>query len=239
MSNYLTVDQAIGQRLKELRLELGLRQDQVATAARKAGLDWTQATVAAIERGNRALSLGEWFLLSTVIGFATGYATHQVELADLLPASGRVALSEETTADVDVLRDALAGRLTDPDRKVLADFDTPFIRRANEGIRRHVAKMKELLPLWRGMTMNGYRDAQNAARGDAERKAARKLGVEPLRLSAAAHGRYGRSFTEERDARVADQAPADASPRSLQALRGHVTRAMLAELAPALERKEG
>src|SRR5512132_3956447 len=113
MSKFLTVDQAIGQRLREVRLELGLRQDQVAEAAGRVGLGWRQSTVAAIEGGRRALSLGEWFLLSTVIGFATGYATHQVELADLLPASGRVALSEETTADVEVLRAALAGRLTD------------------------------------------------------------------------------------------------------------------------------
>ena len=238
MSKFLTVDQAIGQRLRELRGELGLRQDQVATAAGRAGLGWTQSTVAAIERGNRALSLGEWFLLPTVIGFATGYA-QKVELVDVLPASGRVALSDETTADVDVLRDALAGRLIDPDRTVFADFDTPFIRRAKEGTRRQLAEWKRLLPLWPGMTLGGAGDAEEAARGDAERKAARKLGVRPLKLSVAAHGRYGRSFTAERDARVAEQAPADAPPRSLQALRGHVTRAMLAELAPALEPKEG
>ena len=93
--------------------------------------------------------------------------------------------------------------------------------------------------LWPGMTLRDAEDAKEAARGDAVRKAARKLGVRPLVLSAAAQGQYGRSFTAERDARVAEQAPADAPPRSLQALRGHVTRAMLAELAPALEQKEG
>jgi len=51
----------------------------------------------------------------------------------------------------------------------------------------------------------------------------------------AAHGRYGRSFSDERDRRVAEQATSDAAPRTLQALRGHVTRAMVAELAPVLE----
>lgn len=238
MSKYLTVDQAIGQRIKELRLESGLRQDQVATAARRVGLGWTQSTVAAIERGNRALSLGEWFLLPTVVGFAGGMTGHWPKLAELLPDSGRVAVSAKTTADVDILRAELAGQL-DHDSRTLGDYDTPFIRQLNESTRRHVAKWKRLLPLWPGMTVGGAEDAEEAARGDAERKAARKLGVEPLALSVAAHGRYGRSFTEERDARVAEHAPADASPRSLQALRGHVTRAMLAELAPALERKEG
>jgi DNA-binding XRE family transcriptional regulator len=239
MSNFLTVDQAIGQRLRELRDEHGLRQDQVARAARQVGLGWTQSTVAAIERGNRALSLGEWFLLPTVIGFAGGITGYWPKLAELLPASGRVALSAETTADVDVLLAELAGQL-DHDSRTLGDYDTPFIRQLNEGTRRWLAKVKrELLPLWPGMTLGGAQDAQEAARGDAERKAARKLGVDAMNLSVAAHGRYGRSFTEERDARVAEQAPAGAAPRSLQALRGHVTRAMLAELAPALERKEG
>jgi transcriptional regulator with XRE-family HTH domain len=236
MSSFLTVDQAIGPRLREVRLELGLRQDQDASAAGRVGLGWTQSTVAAIEGGNRALSLGEWFLLPTLIGHATGFVTHQFELAELLPASGRVALSEETTADVEVLRDALAGRLTDPDRKVFADFDTPFIRRANEDMRRFRARVKQLLPLWPKMTLLGYEEAQNASRWDAERKAARKLGVGAMDFSVAAHGRYGQSFTAERDRRVAEQAPDDAAPGTLQALRGHVTRAMVTELAPILEK---
>lgn len=239
MSKFLTVDQAIGQRLRELRLEHGLRQDQVATAARQVGLGWTQSTVAAIERGNRALSLGEWFLLPTVVGFAGGVTGPWPKLTELLPDSGRVAVSAETTADVDVLRAELAGQLDHDNRHPFGDYDTPTARQLKESTRRFSAAVKELLPLWPGMTPKGLRDARKAARGDAERKAARKLGVEPLRLSVAAYGRYGQSFTEERDARVAEQAPAGASPRSLQALRGHVSRAMLAELAAALERKEG
>jgi hypothetical protein len=238
MSKFLTVDQAIGQRLREVRAELGLRQDQIAMAAQRAGLGWTQSTVAAIERGNRALSLGEWFLLPHVIGMASGWMAHHSELADLLPASGRIALTEETTTNVDVLRDALAGRLIHLDRKVFEDFDTPYIRDVRDGMRRHFAEVKRLLPLWPGMTVLGYSDALNAARGDAERKAARKLGVEPIKLSVAAYGRYDQSFTEERDARVAELAPADAPPRSLQALRGHVTRAMLAELTSVLDQEE-
>jgi transcriptional regulator with XRE-family HTH domain len=235
MSKFLTLDQAIGQRLREARLELGLRQDQIAEAAARVGLGWTQSTVAAIERGNRTLSLGEWFLLSTLIGHATGFVTHQFELADLLPASGRVALSDETTADVEVLRVALRGQLTDPDRKPFADFDTPFSRRTRDSMRRFTAEMRKLIRLWPGMSLGDYETARDAARGDAERKAARRLGVPPLTLSVAAHGRYGRSFSDERDRRVAEQAPPGAAPRSLQALRGHVTRAMVAELAPVLE----
>jgi hypothetical protein len=236
MSTFLTVDQAIGQRLRQLRGEYGLRQDQVATAARRVGLGWTQSTVAAIEHGNRGLSLGEWFMLPMVVGFAGGGAGPWPKLAELLPDSGRVAVSAETTADVDVLRAGLAGQLDHDSRHPFADYDTPFTRKLNESTRRFTAELRPLLPLWPDMATDGYRNAQKAARGDAERKAARKLGVPPLKLSVAAFGRYGRSFTEERDARVAEQAPTDAAPRSLQALRGHITRGMLAELAPVLEK---
>jgi hypothetical protein len=151
-----------------------------------------------------------------------------------------VALCGFMTAADHTLRAARAAQRDHDSRHPLGDYSTPLSRKLNESTQRWLAKVKrELLPLWPGMTLGGAQDAQEAARGDAERKAARKLGVDAMNLSVAAHGRYGRSFTAERDARVAEQAPADASPRSLQALRGHVTRAMLAELAPALERKEG
>lgn len=239
MSSFLTVDQVVGSRLRELRLELGLQQDQVARAARQVGLDWTQSTVAAIERGDRELELGEFFLLPSVIGFAGGWTSGWPKLAEFFPASGRVALSMETTADVDVLRAELAGQLDEDSRHPLGDYDTPAARKMQEGMQRQFATLREMARLWPGMTLRNAESAEEAARGDAERKAARKLGVDALKLSAAAHGRYGRSFTAERDARVDEQAPADASPRSIQALRGHVTRAMLTELAPVLEQGKG
>ena len=68
-------------------------------------------------------------------------------MAELLPASGRVSLSDETTADVEVLRAALAGRLTDPERRPFADFDTPFSRRTRDAMRRWSGEMKRLARL--------------------------------------------------------------------------------------------
>ena len=79
--------------------------------------------------------------------------------------------------------------------------------------------------------------AQRAAqdeRGEAERKAAAKLGVEPRVLALAARMRYGRSFSDERDARID---PSGLSARSLQARRGHVTRELLKELDPVIMRR--
>jgi transcriptional regulator with XRE-family HTH domain len=80
-----------------------------------------------------------------------------------------------------------------------------------------------------------YRAAFRAAAGEAEQRAARSLGVDAKLLSFVAHSRWDRSFTEERDRRVADRAPAEAPPRTVQALRGHITRALLAEMRQALD----
>jgi hypothetical protein len=57
------------------------------------------------------------------------------------------------------------------------------------------------------------------------------LGVEPLAVAKAARKLWDRSLTEERDRRLERR---DATPRSVQALRGHVTRALIAELRGAL-----
>jgi phage baseplate assembly protein W len=51
----------------------------------------------------------------------------------------------------------------------------------------------------------------------------------------AARDLWGRNLAEERDARVAETAPAGASNRTLQALRAHETRRLLAEITPTLK----
>lgn len=79
-------------------------------------------------------------------------------------------------------------------------------------------------------------DIERAALGDAEAKAARKFDVEPVHLSQAAFLVWGRSFTDERDLRVAGRATQSASTRTLQAVRGRVTRDLIEELSPLFEK---
>ena len=69
---------------------------------------------------------------------------------------------------------------------------------------------------------------------EAEQKAARSLGVGPMTVQMACHQLWGRSLTDERESRVKRRARLDASPRSLQAQRGHVTRELMAELQSVL-----
>lgn len=74
-----------------------------------------------------------------------------------------------------------------------------------------------------------------SANNDAEQKAAAKFGVPAFVVSMAAFGRWGTDFTATRDRLVAEQLPEGADRRTVQALRGHVTRRLLKELRPLLE----
>ena len=67
----------------------------------------------------------------------------------------------------------------------------------------------------------------------ATRKAAQQLGVSPQQLDEMCRGHYGRPFIEERDSRIPFPEPRD--PRTRQALRGHATRKVLAELSKDVE----
>jgi len=69
--------------------------------------------------------------------------------------------------------------------------------------------------------------------GDAERHAARRLGVPVERVNQAAMTLWGRPLSEERDRRLVEQ-PEGMSPRRLQALRGHITRSLITELLPVV-----
>jgi transcriptional regulator with XRE-family HTH domain len=73
--------------------------------------------------------------------------------------------------------------------------------------------------------------------GVAEHKASRRLGVSPEEVARAAGSLWSRSLAEERDARLLRLAPVGASARTIQALRGHITRTLLQELEPALQRE--
>lgn len=203
---------AIGSRLRELRDEHGWKQDDVAVAARRMGLDWSQATVAAIETGRRDLTIGELVLLPLTLGVAP-LGADGVRLVDLVPAgSDRVRLGPDATATGDGVRQMLAGDGLDAD-----GLDVPALR-----------------------PPEGLGDAFRAAKLDAgqlvEQRAARRLGVSPLRAALMARDRWGHGLTVERDQRVAEVLDDGGGDR--RAVAGHVTRALIAELRSALEASE-
>jgi transcriptional regulator with XRE-family HTH domain len=69
------------------------------------------------------------------------------------------------------------------------------------------------------------------ARDDAERQAARRLGLKAAELVELAHERWDRGLTAERDRRfLEEQGRAPISKSARQALRGHITRRLIEEL---------
>ncbi len=233
----LTLRQWVGQAVRSLREQHGKRQDDVARSARTLGLSWTASKVAALERGDKALPAEELLLLPLVLEKAM---CGQPSLADLLPdGSGTVRLGDQTAMPAAVLAQVVRGEHVD-----ISEVDSPSIRESFARIEAwaEAGGPKRSMSIFRAaMAVAPGRDSRELAAveraaGDAERIAARRLGVPSLALIAAALATWGHGLTQERDARAAERAGPGASARTAQAARGHVTRALYRELAPAIER---
>jgi len=247
----VTLSAAIGSRLRELRSEMGLRQDDVATAGRAVGLRWSRVAVARLEAGQRQLEAAELLMLPEVLMVASMRVRGRsglegpdrvLELADLLPESGVMALTPECRVPADALRAMVEGRYEDVR---YTDLDVPLLRELRRKQTAAVSAMGRLLAqkselgealdsVWAGAPATVKAKAVHAAAGEAEQKAARKLGVHPAAVALAAQRRWGRSLTDERDRRVMERS-SDESPRRVQAIRGHVTRTLIGELRPLLQ----
>lgn len=247
----VSLSAAIGERLRDLREKMRLRQDDVAWAARALGLRWSRVAVARLETGVRRLETGEFLMLPEVLMVASmrvrgqsgvGGPERIVELAELFPAAGVVALTRECRVQVRDLRSMVEGRYKEIR---LADLDTPHLRKQRERqvaavatIGRVLARDTELHAMldavWPKAPAIAKTRAMQEASGEAEQKAARKLGMLPTAVALAAQRRWSQGLTAERDKRVLERSLGE-SPRRVQAIRGHVTRALIAELRPLLE----
>jgi hypothetical protein len=243
--------------MRALREQHGRRQDDVARAARELGLAWSRSKVAALERGDKALPAEELMLLPLVLAEAQ---CGQPSLADLLPqGSGTVRLGDQTTMPAAVLAQVVRGEDVD-----ISEVTSPSIRRPSviaramsdtapatdsvSAVVTHVRAVSDTAPATDSVSAVVTRAASSdtttatellaaeRAAGDAERIAARRLGVPFTAVVAAALATWGHGLTEERDARAAQRAGPGASARSAQAARGHVTRELYRELGPAIER---
>jgi transcriptional regulator with XRE-family HTH domain len=225
--------QLLGDRLKELREEQGLSQEEVARRARVVGLPWARATVMAFENGQRkSVALEELLLLS--------YA-FSVEPGEWFVGRGWAKLTPDAMASLKVIRAMLTGSPATQWRRISERlWDLPQFKDAPNVLGAQFEKLNERLRqaedyLGPEVSTENAISALEAAAGQAEVRAAYKLKVKPLDISLAAFRLWGRSLTQERNRRVGEAAR-EASFRSLQATKGHITRQLLKELAPTLER---
>lgn len=101
-------DRKIGERVARLRTEKGMSQAAVAEAMRAANSDhkWSQATVWALEKGDRPLRAAEVADLSNVIGGGQSMYTHLDPSRDHLQKA--IALQHEILNASRGLQDALS-----------------------------------------------------------------------------------------------------------------------------------
>jgi hypothetical protein len=208
-----------------VRTERGLGEEAAAELLRSYGLvAWQAGTLTQVEAGVRPLSVEELLLL------CTAYRVSAAELAGSDPAP--VELTAGSRLPAAAVR-ALLGDDGEVLRALPADaLDVPATRPARPGVPPPPDALIDAAARFgvRGPTEVGR---ALAAIGDAERNAARRLGVTPERLVLAAVGRWGKPFTAERDARIALR-KATTEPDRHISLRGLVTRELLSELEERL-----
>ena len=221
-TNKLGLGPVIGRRVREIREDRGLRQEEMAQRLQAFGVPWNRSMTAKVERGERGVTLEEAVLLALAL---------DVSLEELVPAAGKVALTSMAPAvPLATVRAVLAGA----DRRKLKIGDIPlFTRAVQESIEQSVELLGVYGRIWPEATMEDAVRAEEAASGEAEMKAAKRLEVDPVLVSVAAFKTWGRSLTAERDARAG--VGQDISRASLRAHRGQVTRQLVAELAEVVK----
>jgi transcriptional regulator with XRE-family HTH domain len=229
-------DPYVGERIRTLRSEQGLTQEKLAEDVRRLwGLPWSRPTVTAIESGKREVSALEIFALADVL---------QVSLQVLLAGREGERMGEQmgdrmapwlqvgsgsSISLATVLRAIAPGRK----RLVLDGRDTPATRSTAEQIAGLPELRRQLEAEGVEATPQSLTQAAQAERGEAEKKAAAILGIDPRRVAVLSLKLWGRSLTAEREARLAQHAPEATGAGSLRTLRGHITRHLIAELRAA------
>jgi len=212
--------------VKEARLRLDLRQEDVAARARAYGLStWIRGTVAQAEVGVRRFALEEVLLLALA---------YETSLTELITGDENelVELTPEARLSVGALRTLLSGNRTAVHELPAEAVDVPARRGAPS---RRSRRFPDVLAEAKRFGIGDRSMLEHALDevGDAERHAARKLGTTPERINIAAMRRWGRTLAEERDHRLALHG-ADVPARRRQALRGHITRDLMTELEAEL-----
>ena len=206
----VTFQQVLARNVRRIRQEKNLLQEDIAAASRRAGLKWSSVTVTQIESRNRAIYVEEFVLLPVILGCT---------LKDLvqLDTDQLIQLSFDAVVPASFLEELVSEEGPDPDTAHQA-FLPALETELSDDIK---------LAISRGRleaTLLTYLLIREGARGEAERKAAQTLRVPALEITAYALRCWGRSLTEERDERAAEQATEE---KQVRAVRGHITRTLM------------
>ncbi len=197
----------IAENLRRLRTDAGVGVEQVVRAAQVHGLDWTASWLSGVERGSRGLTAEQLLAMPVVLADALGF---RVTLTDLIAGEAPVLLvtdvpigrSSRSRASVPAgyLRDLVTGQpVPRPFSSAPASGPVPEVSPAQ----RAAEQVREIRRAGLGDVDIRALGRAQAGAGEAESRLARRLAVAPVVVAAAAASLWGRSLTEERDARVA------------------------------------
>ena len=206
-----TLPEVVGANVRRLREERNWTQGELARRCFHFNLPWRRPTISLVEGGARELGMGELIVLAMVLN---------VTLADLFAGEGMVQLVQ-----------GLSGRL--PEIRTMFGQSAGDAHTEIKGLSEAIDHFLDvdygdyLKRLSRAKYADTVARVVADARQEAEQKAAARLGVTADIVSACAHALWGRSLTEERDARV--------GPGTSPQARGHVTRQLIADIQSHLK----
>ena len=202
MGSRVSLEELVAANLPQLRRERGLSQHALASRAAEAGLNWNRLTVAGIETRRRGLSVGEWLLLPAILRCSSARLVNfDMKSVDEVEIEGVL------------LTPAQFGRLV---LGVGSYSQVPI---------------PEEFPSYAGPSI--HEEFEEFITRETNRKVAKRMGWSVRHLvTRSKHLWDGRELAAERERRLEQTgAPSTgASPRVLQALRGHITRELIYEL---------
>lgn len=222
MSGEPSLAYVIGRNAKLARLAADLTLDQVAAAARRQGLKWSESRVADFEAGRFSPNLTT--LIAVCLALTDAGCTNAT-LPQLVSNDMPVEINDSLALWGYDLENVLVGK---PVRKPQRDDHTenPAIH-TTEGTRSR----------WEDAVLKAYRHQTDIPTirkvqkesGATEARISKALKISPMLLSLMSAVLWGRTFSQERDRRAGRTSKADAQ------YRGHVSRQMQAELNAAME----
>lgn len=228
----------VGTRVREMREAAGKTKEDLALGARWHGLSWSRTKVGSLESGEKAISAEELVLLPHVLAHALG---REVLLAELFDADAVIPLTKVASVASRDVPALLADQRPDPDDvfpKSMIDLTGPHIDARTAEVQQDEDARERATELRLRPIKVGQRDEMLRSAGPAEQRVAAQLGEPPGVLRLVYAHLWGQTFTAQRDAAVQELAKRDASPASLQALRGQVTRRLIREVETFIASRE-
>ena len=242
----MKINEAVGAFVKRFRAEHDLTLEEIADASRKNGTTWTAATISAIEHGgSKADALPTMLILADALTHAYhnkhGADDYTVSVLDLIKDTERLDITDTLTVHTDSIITIITGdgygTLVDADLAEKLDREVEdmssramfvYVKRELDAEGRSKEEAFDELVNRLGPDKVYQFMNWDLVPTSAERRAAKKLDIDPIYVAEAAYVAFGHTLDEEAT-RVAGEG---VSPQK----RGRVTRKLISYLKGFMSR---